>query len=404
MSLTPPPLTRNGPPSLPNRDSAIEKTTQETSSEPNNDIQDKASEFKCGQCGAKLTYQPGSSFLICSYCEHQNQIPKSEEDIKELDFHQFLQSINTEELSEEKLFIKCNSCGAESSSGGNITSQTCPFCDSDIVSTAQSKKILKPRSLLPFQITATQAKDSYKTWLKKLWFAPNALKKKARQVQSVVGMYVPHWTYDADTFSYYRGQRGTYYYVSVSRTRKNSEGETETYTERERRTRWYPVSGTVSNDFDDVLVVASKSLPRKYTQELEPWDLQNLTPYKDEYLSGFKSESYQVSLDEGFATAKGVMDIEIRHSVERHIGGDEQRISSLKTQHSNITFKHILLPVWLSTYRYKNKVYRFLVNARTGEVQGERPWSWVKIALASIAGSALVGGGIYLYSVYGQSY
>ena len=57
--------------------------------------------------------------------------------------------------------------------------------------------------------------------------------------------------------------------------------------------------------------------------------------------------------------------------------------STMHTEFGTITFKHILLPVWISAYRFKNQPYRFLVNARTGEVQGERPWSWIKIALAT---------------------
>ncbi len=35
----------------------------------------------------------------------------------------------------------------------------------------------------------------------------------------------------------------------------------------------------------------------------------------------------------------------------------------------------------MGAYRFQAKVYQVLVNARTGEVQGERPYSAVKIAL-----------------------
>jgi len=358
------------------------------------------SEFKCQQCGAKLTYEPGTSALKCGYCDFENAIPKSEDDIQELDFHQYLLNVQDEEITEEKLFIKCTSCGAESTSEADVTAQNCLFCDSEIVTTATSKKLLKPRSLLPFKIDKKVAEQSYKDWLKSLWFAPNALKKKAKLDVAVSGVYVPHWTYDADTLSYYTGQRGVYYYVTETRTRTNSEGKQETYTTQVRKTRWYHASGTVTNDFDDVLIVASKSLPRKYARELEPWDLENLVSYKDDYLSGFKAESYQVDLEQGFELAKDVMDDEIRITIKRHIGGDEQRINSVKTQHNNISFKHILLPVWLSAYRYSQKIYRFLVNARTGEVQGERPWSWVKITAAIVTVAGLIGGGIYLYQYY----
>lgn len=372
MSLSPPPL-----------ESDVQKQVDDVQAAPTN------SEFPCKQCGASLVFKPGVNALSCPYCGCENLIEASEQEIKELDFKAYLKQELPKLDSQESLFIKCDSCGAESSTEANVTSQSCPFCDSPIVATAQSKKLLKPKSLLPFKISKGAAKKSYSTWLNKLWFAPNALKKRAKLDVPISGVYVPYWTYDANTASSYRGQRGTYYYTNETRTRKNANGEEETYTERVRHTRWTYVSGRVYRSFDDVLIVASKSLPRKYMRKLEPWDLDKLLPYQDEYLSGFRCESYQVGLEEGFNRAKELMDDEIRDGVRSDIGGDEQRISSVSTQHNDVTFKHILLPVWLSAYKYRNKVYRFMVNARTGEVQGERPWSWLKISMTVIAVLAL---------------
>jgi hypothetical protein len=119
--------------------------------------------------------------------------------------------------------------------------------------------------------------------------------------------------------------------------------------------------------------------------------LKTWSPNQNEYLSGFRTESYQVGLPAGFQQACGIMDEKIRGLVMRDIGGDTQRIHSVRTSHADVTFNHILLPVWISAYRYDRKVYRFLVNARTGEVQGERPWSWVKITLVILAVLGLIG-------------
>jgi hypothetical protein len=84
------------------------------------------------------------------------------------------------------------------------------------------------------------------------------------------------------------------------------------------------------------------------------------------------------------------MDEVIRKDVKRQIGGDHQRIDSLQTRHSGVTYKHVLLPLWICSYRFRDRVFRFLVNARTGEVQGQRPWSWVKIGLAALFVAAVV--------------
>jgi hypothetical protein len=192
------------------------------------------------------------------------------------------------------------------------------------------------------------------------------------------------------TTSHYTGQRGKHYYVTQTYT-VTVNGKRQTRTRRVRRTRWYPASGTVLNVFDDILICASRSLPEKHLEKLEPWDLPNLVPFADEYLAGFRAERYQVELDEGFAQAEPIMEEQIRHTVRKDIGGDEQRIHTLRVHHDDISFKHILLPVWISAYRYRDKVYRILINARTGEVQGERPWSTWKIALAVVAGLVVIG-------------
>ena len=175
-------------------------------------------------------------------------------------------------------------------------------------------------------------------------------------------------------------------------------GRRVTRTRMVTKIRWTPVSGRVSRHFDDVLVLASNSLPRQVTQRLEPWDLANLVPYQEEYLSGYRSEVYQIDLEPGFEHARKIMDRVIRSDVNRDIGGDQQRIQNMDTRHRGISFKHVLLPVWLATFRYREKPYRFVINARTGEVQGERPYSAWKIALAVLIGTALAGALVYLYS------
>jgi len=171
-------------------------------------------------------------------------------------------------------------------------------------------------------------------------------------------------------------------------------GRSVTKTRQVQHTRWHSASGTVSNAFDDVLVAGSASVPERLLDSLAPWDLAALAPYAEEYLAGFRSESYTVALEAGFEAAKQKMEPVIEQSIRRDIGGDEQRIARKDTRYRAITFKHILLPVWICAYRFGNKTYRIVVNARTGELQGERPYSWVKIVLA-VLGAIAVALGVF---------
>ncbi len=344
-------------------------------------------------CGAKLTFDPGSEQLKCDFCGQITKIEVKKEAIEEIDFVAFLNEKGSTAPKIEILTIRCNGCGASTTFDPNIVSSECGFCSAPLVaSDKQSQNIIEPKSLLPFKINKRSASDEYKKWIKKLWFAPNALKKNARQ-SKIHGMYLPHWTYDADTHTYYTGERGEDYQETESYTDDDGNEQTRTVT----RTEWYSVSGNVAELFDDVLVVASKTLPVKYVDELEPWDLENLIPYDSKYLSGFRAESYQVDLEEGFDVAKNKMEVVIRSNVRRDIGGDHQRVHTLDTGYNDITFKHLLLPVWISAYKYNKKLYRFMVNARTGEVQGERPYSWIKITLAVLLAIIIIAA-IYYFT------
>ncbi len=355
-------------------------------------------EIICKQCGAKLKFQPGTNSLTCEFCGAVNDIEVKQANIEEIDYLSFISNKAQSSNTIEVLTIKCDTCGAQTTFAENVVAQTCDFCDSPLVAKrGETSKIIEPESMLTFKVTAKDGQELFKKWIKKIWFAPNNLKKYAYQKEKLHGIYLPYWTYDSNTTTHYTGQRGDNYQVQEQYTNDKGESSTRTVT----KIRWSSRSGTVYNTFDDVLVVASNSLPKKYLYKLEPWDIKSLTPFDQNYLAGFKAESYGVDVQEGFETAKDIMQTEIDSTIRRDIGGDHQQISSKNSNYNNITFKHILLPIWLSAYRYNNKVYRFMINGRTGEVQGERPYSWIKITLAVLLAIAVIAGVVYLVNKYG---
>jgi DNA-directed RNA polymerase subunit RPC12/RpoP len=340
-------------------------------------------QFPCKQCGANLQYAPGTDTLVCPYCGAKNEIPKPAEAVEELDYLSHLNDLCRDADCHDQNTVMCTGCAAETTMPPDTTAARCPFCGSPIVATASSKRVITPKSLLPFRIPREQATQLFRGWIASRWFAPGDLVRLAEADALIKGVYIPAWTYDADAESSYTGERGDDYWATETYT-EYVNGRAEIRTRQVLRTRWWPVSGRVTNEFDDVLVLASNSLPRKYADALEPWDTKALVPYGDEYLSGFLAESYQVDLPSGFEQAKQIMAGVIHETICRDIGGDHQRVNNVDTRYDHITFKHILLPVWISAYRYQGRPFRFLVNARTGEIQGERPYSVFKIAMLVI--------------------
>jgi ribosomal protein S27E len=325
-----------------------------------------------------LEFAPGTTALQCVYCGWQNEIPQNAgATIDELDLQEHLRQLNSHADLIEALLVRCQGCGAEQTMKQGVTAAECVFCGKAIVAQAVSKRLIKPQSLLPFRITQQQANDYYKTWITSLWFAPNELKRRADQ-QRIWGSYVPAWTFDSDTTSPYRGQRGENYYETQTYTAIEN-GKSVTRTRQVQKVRWYPASGTIQHFFNDLLILATTSLPKGYGEELEPWNLPNLVPFNESYLSGFIAEAYHVDLPQGWTRATSVMDGAIQGMIRSDIGGDHQRIDWYQTAHKDMSFKHILLPVWISAYQYKNRSFQFLVNGQTGEVQGQRPYSGWKI-------------------------
>ncbi len=348
----------------------------------------KGRSFPCDGCGADLTFNIGVQQLKCPYCgyEKQIEIPQGAQ-IVEQDFHAMLEKVRQwheqgRETVEGFSEVRCEACGGTVVFPGPITSTKCPYCAKPIQ--RENVHTLGRRvsvdGVMPFKVDEKLAKHNLGEWVRSRWFAPNDFLKHGVN-GTFNGVYMPYWTYDTHTANAYRGERGEHYYVTVG-SGKNKRTE--------RRTRWYPASGQFQRFFDDVMVLASRGLNREKMLALEPWPLGKCVPFNQQMLAGYLARTYEVELDEGFQDAKGRIDAAIASEVRARIGGDDQRVHSIHTLYNAITCKHLLLPVWLLAYRYRETAYQTMVNAATGEVQGERPYSWVKILLTILLCLVLV--------------
>lgn len=358
--------------------------------------------YPCEQCGADLRFAPGETKLVCDYCGHVQTIAPAGRArlaaMAEIPLAEGLADRPRADLVEETRATRCPNCGAKFEFDPAVHAAECPFCATPVVADTGLDRHLKPQALLPFAITEDQARAALKAWLGRLWFAPNGVQDYARKGRRMQGIYTPFWTFDADTASRYTGMRGDHYYE----TQRVRGPDGKTVTRQVQKTRWRPAAGRVARHFDDVVVLASTSLPRGHVDSLEPWDLGALEPYRPDFLAGFRAEGYTVELPEGHRIGRERMTRVIEADVRRDIGGDVQKITTLDTDWRSETFKHILLPIWLAAYKFRGKSYRFVVNGQTGEVKGERPWSWVKIAFAVLLAALVAGAVAYLVKLQEQ--
>ena len=336
----------------------------------------------CVNCGAELTYKPGTTAITCDYCGHEEAIAVDPDGFEELELYPYLQEMGSQQHSEEITMLGCKNCGANQHIEENYKSLHCVYCSMPLViEDAYKEDWILPGAVLPFQIDKKRSFQIFQKWVKGLWFAPNDLKKAALDPQFTKGLYLPYWTFDAQLAASYTGQRGVHYYETQHY--RDSSGKTQT--RQVQKTHWYPASGHVSGFVDDTLISASEQRKGRVPKKIARWNLDKLQPFEPGFLTGFVTEKYTISLNEGHLKSKE----EARHIADRwcrrDIGGDTQRIFSMDVHLSQETFKHILLPVYISAYRYKGKEYNFFVNGENGKISGTRPYSFWKIFFTILA-------------------
>ncbi len=333
----------------------------------------------CSNCGAELTYKPSTTSIQCDYCGHEETIIQNQDGFKELELKPYLDKMGSSSHSEEIIMLHCKNCGANQHIEENYKSLHCVYCATPlIIEDAYKEDWILPGAIIPFQINQKESHQIFSKWVKNIWFAPNNLKKATLDPENTKGLYLPYWTFDAQLKASYTGQRGDYYYVNVPYTTKVN-GKTVQSTRQEQRTRWTSVQGNIKGFIDDTLIKASNQKKNNIPSKVTNWNLTALETFNTSFLAGFITEKYTIPLKEGHLSAN----IEAKRIAttwaKQDIGGDTQRVEEINMLLNNETFKHILLPVYISAYQYNGKKYNFYVNGQTGSISGKRPYSFWKI-------------------------
>jgi ribosomal protein S27E len=334
----------------------------------------------CPACGAEAVWTPAQHALVCPYCGTVSPAELSADGttIVEHDLVTALRSIPEDKrgVPTDRVSVQCQSCKAISVFETGRVAQRCDFCGSPaIVPYDAMKAPIRPESVLPFRVSEPQVREQMRKWYGSRWFAPNKL-KSAALTDTVHGIYIPYWTFDAQVAADWTAEAGHYYYENVTRDGK---------TEREQRIRWESAAGSLSHFFDDELVAATRGVNMALLKKVEPFPTDALKPYDTGYVSGWVVEQYQIDLVAAAANARQQMEGKVRQMCSEAVPGDTQRNLQVQSDYSAQTFKHILVPLWLLGYTYGARTFQVLVNGVSGKIAGKYPYSWVKILFAVLA-------------------
>ncbi|MCA1585878.1 MAG: zinc ribbon domain-containing protein [Acidobacteria bacterium] len=333
----------------------------------------------CPACGAEANWNASKQALVCPYCgtTSPGELASDGSVIKEHDLVAALRAIPGEKRGwgNDRVAVQCKSCQAITLFEPTRVAQRCDFCGSPaIVPYEKTRNAIAPESLLPFQISEPQVRESMRRWYGSRWFAPNRL-KNAAFTDTVHGIYVPYWTFDAHVDARWAAEAGYYYYVTVRRSGR---------LQQVRKVRWEAAAGELSLTFDDELVAATQGVHAKLLRGVEPFPTASLKPYDRGYVSGWVVEQYQIDLVAAAMNAKRAIEAKVHEACASDVPGDTYRNLQVNATFSDETFKHVLLPLWLLSYTYGRNAFQVVVNGVTGTIAGERPWSWIKILLVVV--------------------
>lgn len=335
--------------------------------------------FPCSGCGADVRWDPGAKALKCPHCGHQTRIAAPPDRIGEKPVDAALRAPRDLGWGAERKVIACKRCGAHTTLDAHVAASSCAFCGtSAVIEAPPDPNVARPEGVLPFHVTRETALQAFRSWVSGLWFRPSDLKSRSR-VSSVRGAYIPFWTFDAATYSYWTAEAGYYYYEEVQ-VMENG----RYVTRQQQRIRWEPASGALDQIFDDVPIPASRGIDADLSRSIEPFPTSELVAYDPSYLSGFLAEENAIDLAEALEIAKTRMRKDLYAACGREVPGDTHRNLEVDTTFSALAYKNALLPIWIAAYEYNGKPYRFLVNGVTAKAAGTAPWSWVKITMALI--------------------
>lgn len=357
----------------------------------------QAESFPCAGCGGRMEFDPDSQGLACVQCGRKQPIESPLFEAPE-----YVYNPNTDEYSAPDWeamgtrTVRCTGCGAQTVISAATVTVRCPFCSGSYVVNQDSADTgIMPETVMPFKVSRPKALEMFKKWVKSRFWAPKKFKKSGLAPENMNGVYLPFWTFDADLTTQYSGEGGKTYTTTHTRT---VNGRTETYTET--HVRWYPIAGVKTYHYDDEKVCAVKEANDDLLHGVGGFSTKFLNRYTPAYLAGFVARRYDMGLGEGFSAVRPAMEAKIIHAIEDSNGYDRYRNMHYNHQYNNVKFKHILLPVWLSSYQYQQKLYRFIINGETGKVSGKAPVSPLKVTAAVVIGLAILAAFYYLAQYY----
>ena len=310
--------------------------------------------FLCPQCGAHIEFDIHAKELVCRSCGYMietEELPAADRE-QVMDFVLPTERGHRWAVSQQQ--FSCQQCGASSLWPPGQKAIRCPYCGSShLIESLETAELVDPQAIGIMKIDEREATRRSTKWLGRGWTAPDDLKESS-QKSLLRPAYYPFWTFD-----------GT---LDIHWSCEVNEGSSD-------NPNWVMRKGVIFELFDDELVSGLQRVKSKDVRDLEPFNLKDVVEFKPEYLAGWPALTYNRPLAKASLLAREQVVRKVRRNLYSRVvpGRSKRDLNTGAVQWSDMTFKHILLPVWIGTYRYRGQEYKIMVNGQTGKVSGEKP-------------------------------
>jgi len=326
-------------------------------------------EYKCPNCAGAVKFDSSTQKMKCPFCDAEFETAAIEEYQKELALgagdkinwssESAVKAWEVGELNDLAMG-SCPSCGAELLGDKNTVAMVCPCCGNAQIVSRRLSGLLKPNYVIPFKLEKKAAVEALKNFYQGKKLLPNFFKED-NHVNSMQGIYVPFWLFDAKAQAHIR-YKGT-------KTSVWSDGKYN-YT----KTDYYSVVRDGNLGFQKVPVDGSEKMDDAYMDAIEPFDYSAIKDFETAFLAGYAAEKYDVDAKKSKERAgqriKSTIENEFKRSVQGY-AALSQESSSVKVEDGTVSYA--LFPVWILNTKYNRENYQFMMNGQSGRLVGRLP-------------------------------
>ncbi|MDY6267738.1 MAG: hypothetical protein SPL39_02035 [Selenomonadaceae bacterium] len=346
--------------------------------------------YKCPNCGAPLSYLPGTDHVTCEYCDAtfdteviEDMFQKAQERAADAEREQeetWATEAAGEGWSEEEAAslhaFHCSSCGAELVTDANTMATECCYCGNPTMLPARFDGALRPNEIIPFQKTKKDAVAALKAFYEGKWLLPASF-KKGNRVEAVQAMYVPYWLFDAKI----KAQAS----FRAKHIHEYDDGD-----ENVKEISVYDCYREGKMTFVRVPVDGSVKMDDTFMESIEPFDYSQLETFTPAYLTGALADRYDVDADAAIPRAderitQSAADL-LKDTVEDYDEVEIKGAPKIRKRKGDVSY--VMAPVWILTTRYGDTPYTFLMNGQTGKMAGSLPYdnrkSYIIMAIATL--------------------